>query len=202
MTQKPAGNPGAQARQDLANKQSTWLLLVYQAMGRSRSLERLQRLLAVDGQQFSLTTLKTYSARYDWQARVREMDERDAVTEQARHIQVIGDMNEVQAHLGKTFQNISADSLQLISLNPSALSPRDTVAFAEVGSKLERLARGEATTRTDARVHAYTVVVDQIVEVFAGIVRDHELPQGAIDAFISGTDAVVNRALAEGGRDD
>jgi len=65
------------------------------------------------------------------------------------------------------------------------------------GSKLERLARGEVTDRTEARIHAYTVVVDQIVQVFAGIVREHSLPQVAIDDFITRTDLVVNAALSE-----
>ena len=60
---------------------------------------------------------------------------------------------------------------------------------------------GEVTDRTEARRQAYTVVVDQIVEVFATVVREHALPQKVIDDFISGADAVVQHAIT-GGSDD
>ena len=70
------------------------------------------------------------------------------------------------------------------------------------GSRLERLARGEVTSRTEAHAYAYTVMVNQIIEVFANVVQQHALPQVVIDDFAAGADAVVTTAMLKASSDE
>ena len=60
------------------------------------------------------------------------------------------------------------------------------------------MAMGEATSRTEARVHAYTEMVGSILEVFQTVAEKHALPQNVIDEFVIGADAVVTAALYTG----
>ena len=177
---------------------------IYVAMGGDRSLEKLHALLAEGGLKISLTTLKNYSVIHDWQGRIREAAAATESAADAQRMQTLEAMNEKQANLGDLAQRLSArgiaDTFDRLRLDPAfQLTPSDIARLMTDGSKLERLARGEVTDRTEARIHAYTVVVDQIVQVFAGVVRDHGLPQVVIDDFISGTDVVVHNALTDGG---
>jgi hypothetical protein len=177
---------------------------IYVFMGADRSLERLHALLTEGGLKISLTSLKGYSGTYDWQGRIREAEAATRQQADIHRLQTLEAMNEKQAFLGEMAQRLSAkgiaDTFDRLSLDPTSvqLTPSDIARLMTEGSKLERLARGEVTDRTEARIHAYTVVVDQIVQVFAGVVRDHGLPQGVIDDFISGADEVVRYALTEG----
>ena len=82
------------------------------------------------------------------------------------------------------------------------LAGADVTRLMAEGSRLERLARGEVTTRTEARIHAYSEMVTQIVQVFANVSSAYQLPQAAIDDFARGADAIVNAALVEQGDND
>jgi hypothetical protein len=172
-------------------------------MGTERSLEKLHSILTESGLRITLTTLKNYSVKYDWQGRIRAADQATSARQDEERMASLMAMNQRQADLGYVAQSIAgrglSNTFDRLNLDPNfRLTVSDSTRLMTEGSKLERLARGEVTDRTEARVHAYTIVVEQIVEVFAGIVRDHALPQGVIDDFIAGTDAVVNAALSEG----
>ena len=62
---------------------------------------------------------------------------------------------------------------------------------------MERLARGEVTNRTEARVQAYGVMVRQITEVFINVAKAYDLPPDAVEDFVRGADQLVAGALAE-----
>jgi len=191
MTVSRAGNAGAQSRRDTATKRAESLMLIYHALGPTRSLERLARYITGLGLGTSLKTLKTYSANYDWQARIRELDQAQAETQQAEHLQLISDMNSNQARLGAALQNVSALSLRNISLNP-VLSPRDTGYLAEVGSRLERLARGEATTRQEITSQVLTPVVNNIVMLFNRVNDIEDADQRRLE-FGLGADTIIEQ---------
>jgi hypothetical protein len=193
MTVSRAGNAGAQSRRDTATKRAESLVLLYHALGPTRSLERLTRHLAGLGLGTSLKTLKTYSANYDWQARVRELDQAQAETQQAEHLQLISDMNSNQARLGAALQSVSALSLRNISVNP-ILSARDTGYLAEVGSRLERLARGEATTRQEVAVQMVAPLIQNIVVLFQDINAITD-PARRLREFGMGADRILEEAI-------
>jgi hypothetical protein len=92
-------------------------------------------------------TLGEWSRRYDWVRRAAAYDA--DITQQARLAQIaaISEMNERHVNLARAMLGIVARRLQ--SLQPEDLSPADTVRWAEALSKLERLARGEASDRID-----------------------------------------------------
>jgi len=175
---------------------------VYMMMGPERSLEKLHNILTETGLRVALTTLKNYSVKYDWQGRIRAADQAASAKHDEERMADLHEMNKKQADLGAAAQRIAGlgmrNTFDRLQIDPTfQLTVSDTARLMTEGSKLERLARGEVTDRTEARIHAYTVVVDQIVQVFAGIVREHSLPQVAIDDFITRTDLVVNAALSE-----
>ena len=179
---------------------------IYMLMGADRSITKLHNLLTEGGVSISLTTLKNYSSFYDWQGRLVAADQATEARGDEQRMQKLLDMNEKQAALGDLAQRLSFRSFrgmfdQMLDDPTYRLTAADSARLMAEGSKLERLARGEVTDRTEARRQAYTVVVDQIVEVFATVVREHALPQKVIDDFISGADAVVQHAIT-GGSDD
>jgi hypothetical protein len=193
MTVSRAGNAGAQSRRDTATKRAESLMLIYHALGPTRSLERLARYITGLGLGTSLKTLKTYSANYEWQVRIRELDQAQAESQQAEHLQLISEMNSNQARLGAALQSVSALSLRNISVNP-ILSARDTGYLAEVGSRLERLARGEATTRQEVAVQMVAPLIQNIVVLFQDI---NAIPDPArrLREFGMGADRILEEAI-------
>jgi hypothetical protein len=63
-------------------------------------------------------------------------------------------------------QGIAGKGLTLVKDNPSVMSPRDAIHMADIGSKIERLARGEATDRHELTVQIVEPLVRQIVALF------------------------------------
>ena len=88
--------------------------------------------------------------------------------------------------------------------NPEQIiwSPADIARMMTEGARLERLARGEVTSRSEARIQAYSVMVNQIVGVFAEVANIYDLPQQAIDEFVRRADVLVDNALTEGEESD
>ena len=70
----PSANRGAKVNQGAAQRRSESFYLVYAALGPSRSLTKLQKTLADLGLKISANTLKSYSARYNWQHRAELVD--------------------------------------------------------------------------------------------------------------------------------
>jgi hypothetical protein len=200
---KPRNAKAIEANKQSAQHRAEYLFDIFLLMGADRSLEKLQKVCAAGGLTIHLNTLKNYSASYKWQERIREANQATQERVEEQRVESLVDMNRRQANLGDLAQRLSglfiSNIFQRLQADPTSVqgAPSDIARLMAEGSKLERLARGEVTDRTEARVHAYTIMVNQIVEVFAGVVRDHGLPQAAVDDFISGADALVSNALSE-----
>lgn len=126
----------------------------YLAMGPGRSVGALHSRYvseASGGRQkpptLKLYTLGEWSRRYGWVAASAAYD--TDLQQQVRLLQIaaVADMNERHVNLARAMLGVVARRLQ--SIVPEDLSPADTVRWAEALSKLERLARGEATERVD-----------------------------------------------------
>ena len=76
-------NKGAEVNQQAAKRRAGSYYLLYAALGRDRSLSKLQEALADLGLPVSLNTLKSYSASYDWQGRASFVDQRNTSRRQA-----------------------------------------------------------------------------------------------------------------------
>lgn len=102
-----------------------------------------------------------WSVRYDWPDRAHAYDahldrikqrvDADAVVAMARRHAAIG-----ATALAKAYEAI-------LGINPSRLRPRDAIALAEFGAKLERLARGEATELHDHRGDLFKIAGSQLL---------------------------------------
>jgi len=191
-------------RQALAKRNADGYFDIYLAMGPHRSLEKLHTTLANGGLKLTLNTLKNYSSRYGWQSRLRAAEEMaQAQLDEERDAERLLSMNERQANYGELSQRLAGHYLgeifQRIREDPKSVrgSPTDITRLLAEGSRMERLARGEVTNRTEARVHAYGVMVRQITEVFINVAKVYDLSPDAVEDFVRGADLLVAGALAE-----
>ena len=91
-------------------------------------------------------------------------------------------------------QNLSGRGLARIRDNITQLSARDSVMLGDVGSKLERLARGEATTRQEITNQMISPVIYNIVTMFqqVNLLEDREERQRE---FALGCDSILEQAV-------
>jgi hypothetical protein len=160
----PSANKGAKVNQGAAQRRSESFYLVYAALGPSRSLTKLQKTLADLGLKISANTLKTYSARYNWQHRAELVDGAHTAVELAT---VPREMDERQGRLAVAMQALAREKLE--SIDPLHLSVRDAIHLLRVGTDIERLTRGQATTRAELTVQVLNPVINELVALFAEV---------------------------------
>ena len=167
---------------------------IYVAMGQSRTLEKLHDVCADAGLSYSLSSIKDYSKRFNWQQRLADAQEMAQAQKTADHAALIAEMNERQSRLGTAAQSLAMGGFQNAARNIADLSPRDSGYLADIGVKLERLARGEATTRQDVAVQLLAPVVQNIVALFQQI---NQLPDEdrRMREFGLGADRILEDAV-------
>ena len=181
---------------------------IYMMLGEERSLTKLQDVLADGGLQVSLTTLKNYSSNFNWQLRLQTAHDTAMAQKAEETAKSVEGMNTRQANLGGLAQSLAGrnlrNSFMQMEANPEQIiwSHADIARMMTEGARLERLARGEGTSRSEARIQAYSVMVNQIVGVFAEVANIYDLPQQAIDEFVRRADVLVDNALTEGEESD
>jgi len=89
---------------------------------------------------------------------------------------------------------IAGRGLVQVSNNLDQLTPRDTGYLADIGVKLERLARGEATTRAAIEVEMLAPVIHHIVALFqqVNVYDDSDRRQ---QEFALGADRILEQAI-------
>jgi hypothetical protein len=117
--------------------------LTYRNLGMRRSIRRLREEF-YSRSHSSHSTLAEWSATHRWQERCAAWDrhEADRVADETR--QAIVDMNKRHAAIANAALNKAVENLT--ALDASTLTPRDLVAMIDLAVKVERLARGEAST--------------------------------------------------------
>ena len=174
------------------------LFVAYYLIGPERSLEALRSFAAKawpGAKAPALNTLKTYSARGGWVARVEDLDRQRAEQVAARPLETIVEMNERQADLGRIMQELAASRVADILKTPQAISAlnfRDAAALAREGVRIERLAVGEVTSRQEVLVTTYNRVVVPILQLFQTVVTDlpEEVRRSIVERFANGVDAI------------
>ena len=71
------------------------------------------------------------------------------------------EMDERQARLGVAMQSLAREKLEVIDPYRHALSVHDAIALMRVGTDIERLARGQATTRAELTVQMLNPVINE-----------------------------------------
>ena len=126
------------------------LFFIYYQMGPERSLEGLQKQLAMMGLKRSLNTVKRYSAQFGWQARVLEMDAKYRAEREQKALEQRDEQDERQARLGRNMQVLASAgmvSMKKLMDSGAPMAPADISSLAKTGVQIERLATGKETDR-------------------------------------------------------
>jgi hypothetical protein len=91
------------------------------------------------------STLSDWSARFHWVERARQWEEEQGRIEVLEMGEKVREMR--RAHAGIGTMLIAKAARRLNEIEPADLSPREALAMIELGSKLERQARGEPDQR-------------------------------------------------------
>ena len=139
----------------------------YLALGPRRSIRKLQELLSKQGKAPTERTLFEWSRALNWQMRIDEFEATARIAEDEVRIKAVREMQERQAREALLLQQQGMEWLG--SIDPGEPSPDSAIRAITEGAKLERLARGEVTERTEQRTTSK---------------RMQELSNEELDAFI------------------
>ena len=142
----------------------------YWRLGADRSLERLHAELEAEGRAPTLRTLYEWSRQLHWQGRISDLEREARQAEDAARVAAIREMQERQAREGLLLQQRGAE--WLAGLGAEDASAEAAIRAITEGAKLERLARGEATERTESVDHTaeqLREVTDDELERFIGL---------------------------------
>ncbi len=115
---------------------------VYRDMGTERSYPKTSQKLSKN-----LTSIKQWGVKNNWISRVKAWeDEQDRLIRES--------LTKGIAHMRKTHADLASAMLvkaakALRDLPTDEMTPKDIATMVDVGAKLERLSRGEATEKTE-----------------------------------------------------
>lgn len=125
---------------------------IYRDMGTDRTLAKVAKGLGKSG-----TLIEGWSARWNWDARVKAFDAHlDAIGIKARESEIIA-MNKKHIKIGETMQAKALQRLQ--RLNIDDMDANEIRQFLDTAIKIERQARGESTDRLDIQQNINMAVI-------------------------------------------
>ena len=136
-------------------RESTRHRLVFRAyvdMGAARTLEVLHVQLKADPERFGLhrapglRSLYRWSAELHWQDRLADLEREARRADAEAYVRALREMNERQAREGLVLQQKALQRIQ--ALLAEDFSGSEAIRALVEGARLERLARGEVTERT------------------------------------------------------
>lgn len=182
-----------------------WFHLYY-GMGSARSLPRVLEYGRSVGIADipSIKSLRIWSAKFKWGERMAgidaEIQSRVAVAQQVRAVDDQLEINHRQAVLGRAIQQIGARAMDLgfgqnVPRLSTDVSLDEAARVIERGAKLERLASGLATERSEMLIGIWSVVVAEIAPLF-NRVNAIENPEQRKAEFAHGFDQVMKAHVA------
>ncbi|TAJ19868.1 MAG: hypothetical protein EPO65_05475 [Dehalococcoidia bacterium] len=121
----------------------------YWRLGAQRSLRLLHDALTAEASSPTLRTLEEWSRRYHWQDRIADLERQARHADDSARIAAIREMAERHAKEGLLLQQKGAE--WLTTLGAEAVTADAAIRAVVEGVKLERLARGDVTERTESR---------------------------------------------------
>ncbi len=128
---------------------------LYLSLGAGRSIEALHRTLRADPGSHgfprapTLRSLYAWSSRFRWQERIAELESRASEATTEAWIEQVRAMNQRQAKLALAIQQKGVQALT--NIDPTSIDFPDAVRAIIESARLERLACGEATERSDVQ---------------------------------------------------
>jgi hypothetical protein len=189
------------AVQAMTDERAEALFALYVRMGPTRSLDDLVAAARAVGAKLSLTTVKRYSTRYGWTARLPQV-ESEALAARDLAAPVVEQMNARQAHIGEAISGLAMDAITAAHKAGrgavSEIHPRDAARMAEIGVRIERLARGEVTSRAEMIRTVYGRMLVEVWELFASV-NDLEDAYERRRRYALGVDALAERYVSADG---
>lgn len=128
------------------------IFAAYVDLGASRTLEALHRQIRADPGAYGLTRAPGLRSLYRWSTELHWQDRLDDLEREARrqdaetYLRSLQEMNERQAREGLVLQQKAVQRIQALADNE--LSGSEAIRALVEGARLERLARGEVTDRS------------------------------------------------------
>lgn len=153
------------------------------AGGAKRSLQKTaESLTKSNGEPYSVGTLKEWSRKWGWQARVDAWDDEQDREVQRELVKGIASMRKNHVGIAKAMLSKSLQALQRIPVDE--LAPSDIARLVDVAAKLERISRGEVTERTEG------------TQTIAGEVALHQIDLSNVtDEELAALDEIAGKIL-------
>lgn len=118
------------------------------AGGKKRSLQKTaDSLTKSNGEHYSVGTLKDWSRKWGWQARVDAWDDEQDREIQRELAKGVAQMRKNHVGIASTMLSKALTALQRIPVDE--MTSTDIARLVDVAAKLERISRGEVTERTE-----------------------------------------------------
>ncbi len=181
----------------IAERRAELALHLYRELGPRRSLTKLAQRLQAVGMPISLPTLKRYSARFGWQARIAALDAAASERMRERAADELLAMVERHAGLARAAQSAGGSALQALLADGNRLAnlkPADIARLLDLGLRAERDATGAAVTRREIALEAWNTVTVEVVWIFTDVNREPD-PTSRARLFARALDATVTGQL-------
>ncbi|MCC6266806.1 MAG: hypothetical protein IT300_04495 [Dehalococcoidia bacterium] len=176
---------------------SDLLFAVYVELGSERSLALLHSRLVELGIKTSLSTLKRYSAKFDWPRRVAEVEAQAALRREGGHLKTALAIHDRQSQIARALQGAGGAALQQLIADAPRLremKPADITRLLDLGMRTERDAAIGSTERRRLALAMANLITQEVVALFERINSITDEGSRA-RAFASGLDAIVDEHL-------
>jgi hypothetical protein len=156
-------------------QKSEGFFLLYFALGNERTLKKVADYCRKIGVGISLKTLELWSRRFNWQSKIAILEARRTNERQMVQKYAIEEMNKVQAQVGRAILMVAQRHAEIIrelldrDPDKPLLAAADIPRFAREGATLERLARGEVTSRNEEIKAEINSLIIQVCNIFMAV---------------------------------
>jgi hypothetical protein len=170
-------------------EKARYLFVVYQQMGPDRSLEKLHDILTKMGLKIALNTLKRYSVEFEWQRQILAINAKEHEAHERDILRKVDEMNEADAQVARGFRAFVVAAINQVrermridqqarqkGLPPGQTAPLfldmsfdEMVSMAKTAQQIERLARGQATSRTEVWIQVVETIVQEFALIFMAV---------------------------------
>jgi len=201
MAKKKTKEQARQARMAATKQKAEMFFGYYLLLGPDRSLDALYDFATGIGMRRARSTFARWSVDYGWQNKIMELESKAKEERDRTRTAQINDMNDSQAKDARNMRAIARAGMsayaKIIQMTGTIdLSPQDIATLMREGSKIERLAMGEATERFEAMIWVYNVMNLSILAIFKEInpIKD-EIER--FNAYTTQVDDLVHTKLIE-----
>jgi len=145
---------------------------VYVELGSERSLALLHSRLVELGIKTSLSTLKRYSAKFDWPRRVAEVEAQAALRREGGHLKTALAIHDRQSQIARALQGAGGAALQQLIADAPRLremKPADITRLLDLGMRTERDAAIGSTERRRLALAMANLITQEVVALFERI---------------------------------